>query len=300
MRICPVIGDVDGDGHEDMVQDIERFTFVPPGSRALSWEVGVLSGSDGRILRVLDLGGPNEGWRTHGLAAVGDWDGDGIRDYALARDHWTASQLLDIRSGRDDKLLLQLQSERWGTTWGIGLLGDIDLDGDGRPDLVLTDYGFAEPRGPLLGRFIAFANDGRRLYEVRGEDQSLRYWHSSNRCLGKIGDIDRDGADDYGIGVLDVMGGQVARAAGVAVISGKTGRRLYVAMSAAYPRDAIGHQVVGSGDWDADGVPDFVATSLVGPAVAFSGATGRVIRSWSGLEVNGSAMAVGDLDRDGM
>jgi hypothetical protein len=116
-------------------------------------------------LRVLDLGGTAAGWRTHCLAPVGDMDGDGVRDYVVVM-HDNGSpwirQRLHVRSGRDDRLVHELEPpEPSPITWAIALLGDIDLDGDRRPDLVFTDPRWAPPRSSTVGKVYAYSNSGQ-------------------------------------------------------------------------------------------------------------------------------------------
>jgi hypothetical protein len=298
LRVGPVIGDLDGDGYQDSVHDVQRFTITRPGFYGIDSLIEVLSGRDGATMRVFRVQNPPGGiiWTTHCVAPVGDMDGDATADYAVAmHNSGTAPQRLHIRSGRDDSMILDLVGPLYGSTWGKAILGNMNLDGDSRPDFVLSEYAWGQAF--TIGRILAYSNAGKLLYMIEG-DQALRYLHGSQRCLGRIGDVDADGRDDFGIGVIDYS----ASSGGVAVFSGRTGRRLYVATEPAYRRHAIGHQVLGCGDWDADGVPDFVASTLYGVMIAFSGVNGRVIRTWTPEQdgVDGSALAVGDVDRDGM
>lgn len=68
--------------------------------------------------------------------------------------------------------------------------------------------------------------------------------------------------------------------------------------------DAIGNQVVPFGDYDLDGVPDYLASNQVGGrgvVVCFSGATGQVLREWSDeLGFSQKLIAGMDLDLDGV
>jgi hypothetical protein len=296
MLIGQCIGDVDGDGHGDVAQQLLHRHFLPPQSFGYKDSVWILSGADGRTLREMDKFGRFSISVVHGLAAVGDMDGDGTPDYAVA-SHDTGGrrpQLLQVRSGRDDTLILQLASQA-DIGWGGGILGDVDLDGDGERDLAVTDPAHSE--GETVGLVEAYGHDGSLLYTIRGNMLGLRYLHGSQRCIGKIGDLDGDGGDDFGIGVLDRVQGN----AGIAVHSGRTGALLYYARAPDYPAAALGHEVHGCGDVDADGKPDFIASTLgvgiLGVVVQFSGATGQPLRSWRG---SGVGLAAADVDRDGL
>jgi hypothetical protein len=85
-------GDVDGDGHADLVVGSWQY----PGAAWSGGRVRVLSGKDGRVLQTITGRVPGE---TLGFDAVGvgDIDGDGITDY-LVTSAW--SMVNGIRSGR--------------------------------------------------------------------------------------------------------------------------------------------------------------------------------------------------------
>lgn len=129
-------GDADGDGHDDWAG-----TFDEEKNRSTSWPV-----RDGRF-RVRTISGADLGvlheWtedvsRTgaiHGLRFVGDVDGDGGDDLAIARA--TDMGELSIHSGRTGERLLRFDAP--GSTFGrtVARLGD--LDGDGRADLAIGE-----------------------------------------------------------------------------------------------------------------------------------------------------------------
>jgi hypothetical protein len=286
-----------GDGHGDVAQQVDRVTYSPPGFLAHDARVEILSGADGSTLQILAKFGRTGESVIHGLTAAGDMDGDGTPDYAVAshRSNGLPPQLLEVRSGRDAALIQRIESQA-GIVWGRSILGDVDLDGDGRRDLAVTYYSHEEGL-TTVGRIEAYAHDGRPLYTIRGDPLGgLRYIQTGQRCIAKIGDVDRDGADDFGVGAF----GDMRRNAGIAVHSGRTGQLIYYAREPAYPYDAIGWHVYQCPDADADGTPDFVASSIsgVGVTTLFSGASGAVIRSWGGG--TGRAVAAADLDLDGV
>ncbi len=191
LRLCPVVGDVNGDGHDDMIQHVLRLTrsgqFVNR-----TWSVATFSGRDGTTLQSIDYGNPPDFWNVTSMAGVGDMDGDGTRDYAVvvySLVH-TVPQRLELRSGRDASLIMTIDGPLYGNTWGLAILGDLDLDGDTRPDLVLSDYVFTRTGGNSVGRLMAYSNAGRLLYQIEGDAAQLIYYtHTSQHCVGKLGDI---------------------------------------------------------------------------------------------------------------
>jgi hypothetical protein len=114
-----------------------------------------------------------------------------------------------------------------------------------------------------------------------------------------IGDIDRDGADDYVIGAPfnDAGGNSAGRAY---VYSGRTGQLLHQITGDA-PGQRMGFSLAGPGDIDRDGTPDYVVGGVGGRVVALSGADHhtlwevRVAGEAFGFDINGA----GDIDRDG-
>lgn len=304
LTIAINVGDLDGDGHDDVAQTMERFHVFPNYSIYRESQIWLLSGRDGRVLRVRgERGGNQNGWRYRRLAATGDMDGDGVPDYAtMVRENTGFKPLIvEVRSGKDDHVLWDVRAP-WEGDFGDALLGGLDLDGDGKGDLVVS-----EPVRARYGAVHCYRNDGKLLYTILG-DKSIRYNIRSARCLGKVGDLDADGADDFAVGVLDAAGG----GAGARVHSGRTGKVLLTALDFKWKHEVIGYSVDGCGDVDGDGVPDFLAASGAGlgeqgVVIIFSGRTAKPLRTWVGPPKRRSA-AYGcvvrsggvDLDGDGV
>ena len=299
-----VLGDVDRDGHDDLLAIVTALRDGPGGSVIQETQLWTLSGRDGRTLRVRPMYALQRPYFR--IAAAGDMDGDGMPDYAalvLDQRNPPSVNLVEVRSGKDDRLIWQVQGA-WKLLFGSSLLGGLDLDGDRRPDLVVT-----APRWPNgdshPGAVYAYSSKGKLLYRVNGDSRLEIGSFMGGGTLGRLGDLDRDGADDFVVGGIDKVAGL---GAGI-VLSGRTGKVLLKGLSP-YPREALGHAVAGCGDLDGDGVPDFAVSSAggtfeYGAVATFSGRTGKVL--WSARKTRasssfGESLASGgqDFDRDGV
>ena len=273
-----VVGDVNRDGYDDIVAVVPAVV-----ANASDSQIWTLSGRDGKTLRATS--GLLTTRSFSNIAAAGDVDGDGIRDYAvvapdpgpLPNTNW-----VQLRSGKDDRVIRQYQGA-WSESFGRAILGDLDLDGDRKPDLVVTVPG-EFPHGGLY----AYSNAGRLLYHVSGTPRFLLATSYYPYALGKVGDLDRDGADDFVVGGYDRVAGQNA----AFVLSGRTGKILVQGLG------VLSLITAGCGDIDGDGLPDFAASSPTSKRLlVFSGKDGRVLRDWkTGVEAIASNGI--DVDRD--
>src|SRR5688572_23309696 len=280
-----VIGDVDADGHADLLQDVAGFITVQ-GLR-------IYSGRDGATLRIQPPFLPNHAVRT--IASAGDMNGDGVGDYALG---WVSSQLgtdiVQVRSASDDSLLWQATGS-WADQFGFHLAGDLDTDGDGARDLVVS----AERQNGFTGAIHVYANNGTLRYTIANQP-GLTYL---GRSLAKVGDVNGDGCDDFAAGAVGTVGM-------VLVFSGLTGAELRRGLG---DNDGVlGWSVTGCGDMNGDGVPDFAGGTSGGfgergMVRVFSGGNANTIYTWwspsaqqYGNGFGDTILGGADVDRDGV
>ncbi|MYB71208.1 MAG: T9SS type A sorting domain-containing protein [Gemmatimonadetes bacterium] len=151
-----VLGDVDGDGDDDLVVVWTHFTFVKVTEETFDmttqagWTVASSDGLDGLIptrqvlLRGEDLLG----------IAGGDFNGDGLLDLAFSEGTQGLDQTLELWHNRGEdgfETILQLS--------GVYFKGLADGDGDGDVDLLVREYDNLS--GHLVGSEVTmWLNDG--------------------------------------------------------------------------------------------------------------------------------------------
>ncbi len=281
------LGDVDGDGWSDFAMLSAAIFNGQADSRVLT-----VSGRDASTLRTF-VDPTRSLWRFVG---AGDADGDGLGDYAISYALQFGHPLypmglVEVRSGRDDSLLWSIIGTPWpSTVWGEVIASNLDLNGDGRPDLLVSAYRAAPPV------VYAYASGGQPLYTVP----------LLGSTLGKVGDVDGDGCDEFVVGGWTTNGTDDSFT-GAYLVSGKTGQILRRGL----PREGFGiigtGASFGCGDVDGDGVPDFGASTfpytfiLGGSVRVFSGANAELLWEWWDPRFGiGDRIAAGDLDLDGV
>ena len=240
------------------------------------------------------------------VALTGDLDGDGRSDFAATTVTGAQNRgAVRVYSGFDARLLWEVQGTTAGQRFGASLARIGDVDGDGRPDLLVGAWLASFP-GALqtgLARVLSGAS-GATIREHRGDSAQDHFgW-----TVAGLGDVDGDGVDDYAVAAIDDddNGGS---AGSVRVYSGASGAALYTL------RGSAGEQILGSaiarvpdadGDGRADvavGAPSFAGNLQPGYARLHSGATGALLWTASGsanMDQFGGALAgLGDLDGDG-
>ena len=259
-------GDLDGDGHADVVTKNPNGTLV---ARLV----------DGRGVREFAVLGEQLGRGS--IARQGDFDGDG-RDDLVTFDtntgHWTVHRF-------DGEGLADAVSERWGrwssdVPWLDVSVGDVD--GDDRDDLVA--------RNGLSGEWFVARSAGFAFETARwGRWSADVPWESV-----QLGDVDGDGRDDL-VG-RNPYGGMVY--AGLSTGSGFATRAL-MRLSSAYDWDML--EV---GDFNGDGRLD-IAARLAHTGAWYCGsmlpdgdATLQTFGRWS-ADVRWEHLTMADLDGDG-
>ena len=244
------VGDVDGDGHADVI-------VGAPGNAAAGEGAGrayVYSGKDGHVL--LTLTGERAG-DAFGAAVAGATAG---RKPLLLVGAPSAGPSKHGRVYVYDSLSARpkfvIDADDSGNALGamfLAVLGDVD--GDGVPDVYASDWSNSA-KGPATGRvYVHSGKDGRRLLTLTGEGAGEGFGTSPSNA----GDVDGDGHADLIVGAWQYAGAAVSGGRAY-LYSGKDGR-LMKTFTCRIPGDTFGFDSVSIGDIDKDGTVDFLITS---------------------------------------
>ena len=205
-------------------------------------------------------------------------------------------------SARAQVTLYTLEGDSHPDQLGNSVASIGDVNGDGRPDIVVGAPGAAEGGQA----FVHSGADGSTLFTLEGGADFF------GAAVAGAGDVNADGHPDILVGsYLDVQAGQGSGAAWV--FSGADGSVLHLLLGPAQAGSGFGYAVAGAGDVDGDGHDDVLvgapffsahALSRCGGAWVHSGADGSVLlmlrgeadNDYFGISVSGA----GDVDGDGV
>lgn len=296
-RISPA-GDVNQDGVLDVLVGAWR---ASPGGLTRAGAAYVYSGADSSLL--LEWNGANtKDALGKSVCAVGDINGDGFDDILLGAPGADPFGVENagtawLCSGADGSLLHKWNGETAFGALGSEVSGIKDLNGDGRPDVLISASG--------LGEVSAYAtNHGNMLRQWSGPVR-----HGFGVSIDAIRDLDGDGLDEVLIGA-NRFGGSSPRGAAY-LYSGGTGS-LIMDWKGMNQGDGFGISVSRAGDLDGDGLDDIIigaplasenGRSGSGSAYAFSGLDGELLFQWDGLAAGDafghSVSNAGDVNGDG-
>lgn len=286
--------DLDGDGVPEILCGARSTaaSTEPPGAR-------LYSGQSGDLLCSWTYAGDLEDGYGDAVAALDDVDGDGWADLAVAAPSrpvgGAAAGTVYLYSSAGGNLLRSISNPGVDGAFGSWLGRGLDLDADGKVELVIT-----EPEGanPTL-RFYSTVT-GALVRSHVGVAGSGFGW-----SFDVTGDIDGDAIADYVVAApTDPSNAPLMGAA--YLYSGASGAFLRAFTEPTGNPSSYAHSVSGIGDVDTDGIPDILVGSpqfstspnlWEGEVVVHSGANGNavhVLRMGDPGSQNG--LVVRDLD----
>jgi len=286
------LGDVDGDRVPDIVTSAPTAKSKSGGEHA--GRVYVYSTRTGTLLWSADGAAANNQLGS-GVEAAGDTNHDGIPDVIASAP---GGDYAKVYSGRDGRVLLTLDGEKKGDSFGVHAAGVGDVNRDGYDDVIV-----GAPGAGVGGRAYVFSGrDGHLLLTLDGERAGDRF---GNAVAGYT-DAKR---------VFLIVG---APRAGTA----HTGRAYVYDTLSATPQFMIDADETGTalggmflsvpGDMDGDGVPDVYVSdwrnnangASSGRVYVHSGKNGHRLLTLSGETAGDgfgtSPSVAGDVDADGV
>jgi hypothetical protein len=243
------------------------------------------------------------GWS---IGAAGDVNGDGLADVIVGAPD-TVNPSTGAQTGAAfvytaAGTLLYTWYGSPGDSFGFSVAGAGDVNGDGRPDLIVGSPN-ASPSGYLhAGRATVFSGaNGGVLFTLSSvvPEQHLGY------SVAGAGYVNADGFADVIVGTNDLGSGSgTGTFPGAATVaSGPAGVMLYTWFGD-YNASGFGNAVAGAGDVNGDGRADLVVGSpAAGIARVFSGANGlelyTLTSAFPGSSFGWSVASAGDVTGDG-
>ncbi len=209
-------GDVDGDGHSDLV------VGAPDDDNGGNGESGmarVYSGKTGLVLKTFN-GDAASDFFGHSVRNAGDVNNDGSDDLIVGAGQFFVTQgkgYARVYSGKDFSVLHTLPGSTVGDFFGEPVEGLGDIDGDGFDDLLVGAHR-ADPGGRIdAGMVYAFSGKtGSELFRWSGAKAGDFF----GNFVTPAGDVNGDGTPDLIVGAPGVsIGGSSGGAA--TVFSGK-------------------------------------------------------------------------------
>ncbi len=324
---CAFVGDVDGDGMEDLAVGASRDSYLGHFHGAL-WILFLSPAGD--VVRKTEISEVSGGFRVPmnefaelgtAVEALEDLDGDGVPDVAIGAPRWGQRGGIWILYLRRDgsvkssvelggiEPLHEILEPGFGIGSSIARLGD--LDGDGEPELAIGqypsfDFGWENGKAVLI---VSPSLDGsvRWLRVLHDRKDGFVEGYSGFGCdLAGIGDLDGDEVPDLAIGDwMDDDGGNSRGAVWIVTLNrdGSLKRKQKISdwqggfEGLLRDNASFGDALGAPGDLDRDQVPDLLVGDSRGFWTLFLNRDGTVRRHQDVSDRTGGFTDVGNFGR---
>lgn len=292
------LGDVNGDGLEDLAVGAPTFSFYE--GQSFNYYTGRALVLAGGFPKDHVVGGASESL-GRAVSGAGDVDRDGYDDLAFSSFRSGVPSVV-VTSGRN-RAVLRMWSGTPDSGFGRALARAGDVDADGVEDLLVGAHQEAA-NGPYSGSVRVYSGaTGALLHQFVGDPYDFM-----GVSVAGLGDCNGDGHADVAVGaprthadpvvtgfctLVPPLPGYVRVYSGadgspLFRISGRTHRTPWCPVGV-HAGEAFGFSLTGVGDWDRDGVPDLAVgapgagSGWSGAVRVFSGVDGMLLREFLGL-----------------
>jgi uncharacterized protein (TIGR03437 family) len=322
-------GDFNGDGHADFVlgsrQSESLLLFLGAGGGAFyaSLNVDLPSGATPTAIAAADFdkdgkqdlligttqglylakgsdngfGVPQEASLSGGIATaspfgivVADFNGDGVPDFATLSGSTTGGATVSVYTGNGDGSFTSAFTSNYTSVISSTAIGAPDLNGDGKADLVVLDAGGYNPSTAAnqAGAINVLLNTSSGTAFA----DPVLYSASTSPYLITYADFNKDGKLDIAVVTFDGQGDP-----SVALLTGDGAGKLNAATFTAIDRTP---QSMASTDFNGDGSPDIVVSTVAGLNVLINdGAGGFHTPAQLPAGPTPQGVAVADFNGDG-
>jgi len=324
-------GDIDGDGENDLLigapeQDVGPCQIGDTSGCSVG-QAFVFSSVTGDLLLTLNHPTPNNSsFFGSAVASIGDISGDLVPDLIVGSPGnglgvFRPSQVF-VFSGADGSLLLtindphpsEVESEV-GFTFGSVVVSIGDVNGDGKPDILVGDAQQDVGGNVDQGQVHVFSGaDGALIRTIDHPQPQAGAFFGASAAV--VGNINGDGIGDILVGAPRHDVGLNPDQGRAYVLSGATGATLLTLDDPTPQLSAnFGFAVAGMGNFNGDAVPELLigapgqtagGNSGQGQAFIFSGATGGLLVTLDNpiaqrdANFGHTVASGGDLDGDGV
>ncbi len=283
------LGDLDNDGTDDYVISDERSTILAEKAGAFT----IFSGKTGAKI-FARAGLTKNSYLGLSVAGLPDMNSNGVPDLAVFASAFSGEGLVFLYDGSTGTVFRTLKRSDLNSSFGASAILNLgDVNGDSKADLAIS-VASATPLDPNTGLPDATLERAGAVDIISGADGTLMRTLNGiqnkggmGRHLSQIGDVTGDGVVDIAAGgnSMDV----------VAIYSGQNGALLTVITTETSNKFREGPAARAFGDFNNDGVGDFVVSnyrftpvedSIPGRISIYLGGTFALLQTLDGAAVN--------------